>query len=770
MSTVDARRRAARPRPVFVLVNTAMLWLTTIIAATALWPIYRGTGLLVVVGVALAVGCLVAILGATFRWASPIVMGATVVAFLIVGVPVAVPAKAQFGVLPTLDGLRDLLAGVALGWKQLLTISLPVGEYQALLVPALVLVLGAAVVGLTVALRARRGELAVIAPIVVFIVATAFGPKFPDRPLDAPIALLVAVLLWLVWFRWYRRRAAIRLLTAQAQGESAPRPPDTGLAGLRTVASAALIMAVASGAAVATAGVIPPTHDRTVLRTTIEQPFDPRDYVSPLSGFRAYWQPASVNSVLFDVTGLPEGARIRLATLDTWDGVVYSVGSDKVTSESGSFTRVPSRYDQSDVTGKQVTLGVVISDYTGVWLPTTGKFESVAFAGANAAALRDAFYYNDVSGTAAVVGGVATGDSYTLTAVIPDQPTTAQLANLEPGPAAVPAPQKVPDELTGKLDEYVTGIETPGGRLVAMLDGLAADGYISHGVGEDEPPSRSGHASDRIAELLNSPRMIGDAEQYAVAAALMARDLGFPSRVVLGFVPESDQVRGQDVSAWIEVNTAEYGWVTIDPTPAARDIPDEIPEDNSQVARPQTIVPPPVLESEPFDRQSTQDSEQELPPDLDPVLQAILAALRIAGLVLIAAAILIAPFIVVIAAKVRRRRLRRRAPTVLEQISGGWKEFEDSVVDHGLSPAPSATRSEVAAIAGGTQSEVLAAVADRATFSPDEPLPADAESVWRALHELEASLDAGLTRWQKLRVRISLRSLGGYSVTKLFKR
>jgi hypothetical protein len=264
--------------------------------------------------------------------------------------------------------------------------------------------------------------------------------------------------------------------------------------------------------------------------------------------------------------------------------------------------------------------------------------------------------------------------------------------------------------------------------------------------------------------------MIGDAEQYAVTAALMARDLGFPSRVVLGFVPSGGQVRGEDVSAWIEVNTAEYGWVTIDPTPPARDIPDELPQDNSQVARPQTIVPPPVLESEPFDRQGTQDSEQELPPDLDPVLQAILAALRIAGIVLIAAAILLAPFIVVIAAKVRRRRLRRRAPTVLGQISGGWKEFEASVIDHGLSPAPSATRSEIAAIAGGTQSEVLAAVADRATFSPDEPLAADAESVWRALHELEASLDAGLTRWQRLRVRISLRSLGGYSVKKLFKR
>jgi hypothetical protein len=772
MSTTTTQRRAnARPTTAFVLVNTAMLVLTVVIAATALWPIYRSTGLVVLVAVALAVGSLIAILGAVFRWPAPVVMLAAVVGFLLIGVPLAVPAQAQFGVLPTPGGLTDLVAGVALGWKQLLTITLPVGDYQALLVPALVLIFGASVIGLSTALRARRGELAVLAPIVVFVVATAFGPQYPDRPLDAPIALLVAVLFWLVWFRWYRRRSAIRLLAAQSvpEGENAV-VPDTGAAGLRTVVSAAVIMALASTAAVAVASAAPPTTDRSVLRTTIEQPFDPRDYVSPLAGFRAYWQPANAGSVLFDVSGLPAGGLIRLATLDTYDGVVYAVGSDQVTSESGTFTRVPSAFDQSAVSGERVTIDVVIADYSGVWLPTVGKFESVSFTDGDAAALRDAFYYNDTSGTAAVVGGLETGDAYRLTAVVPDQPNANELDALEPGPASVPDPQGIPDELIAKLDEYVSGVDGPGARLAAMLDGLAADGYISHGVGDDEPASRSGHAADRIAELLSDPRMIGDAEQYAVAAALMASDLGFPSRVVLGFAPTGEQVHGDDVSAWIEVNTAQYGWVSIDPTPPVRDIPDELPEDNSQVARPQTIVPPPVVDSEAFNRQSTPDSEQELPSDLDPVLQVILAILRVGGIVLLVAALLLSPFLVIVAAKIRRRRLRRRAPSAIERISGGWQEFEDSVIDHGLSPAASSTRSEVASIAGGTQSQVLAAVADRAIFAPGEPEPEDADSVWRAVDELQESLDSDLTRWERIKARVSVRSLGGYSVRRLFKR
>lgn len=765
-STKSTRSRGrGRLRPGFVLVNTAMLWITTAVAATALWPIYRSAALIVLVAVALAVGSVLVILSARFRWRSTTVLLASIVAFLAIGVPVAVPGKAQFAVLPTPGGLIDLVAGVALGWKQLLTISLPVGDYQALLVPALVLVLGTTIIGLTIALRAKYGELAVLPPIVLFLVATAFGPRFPDRPLIAPIALLVAVLFWLVWFRWYRRRASIRSLSAQSGGAAV----ESGFSGLRTVVAAAVILGIASTAAVTAVAAVPPAADRTVLRTSIEQPFDPRDYVSPLSGFRAYWKPQLLDDVLFQVSGLPEGGRIRLATLDTYDGVVYAVGSDTVSSLSGSFTRVPSTVDQSRVQGDQVTAKVTVRDYTGVWLPTVGQLESVTFTGSDATALRDAFYYNDVSGTAAVVRGLATGDSYSLEAVVPDQPTQAQLASLEPGSASVPSPENVPEELTAKLDEYTSGIEGAGKRLAAMLAGLATDGYISHGVGEDEPASRSGHAADRIAELVSSPRMIGDAEQYAVAAALMADDLGFPSRVVIGFVPTTESVTGSDVSAWIEVNTAQYGWVTIDPTPEAREIPEELPQENAQVARPQTIVPPPVDEDERFDRQSTPESQQELPADLNPVLQVLIAVAKALGIALLVVAIILAPFALVVAAKLRRRRLRRRAPDVLQRISGGWQEFEDSVVDHGLSPAASATRSEVASIAGGVQSQVLAAVADRAIFAPDEPLESDADSVWRAVDELQLSLDTGLTRWQRLRARISLRSLGGYSVSRLFR-
>jgi hypothetical protein len=122
-----------------------------------------------------------------------------------------------------------------------------------------------------------------------------------------------------------------------------------------------------------------------VLRTSIEQPFDPRDYPSPLAGFRRYLLDDRVGETLFTVAGLPGDSRIRIATLDSYDGVVYAVGSAEVDSASGSFVRIPSGVDQSGTDGTRVQLDVTIDGYRGVWLPTIGRFERVDFSGARSA-------------------------------------------------------------------------------------------------------------------------------------------------------------------------------------------------------------------------------------------------------------------------------------------------------------------------------------------------------------------------------------------------
>mgnify|MGYP002227035718 FL=1 len=100
--------------------------------------------------------------------------------------------------------------------------------------------------------------------------------------------------------------------------------------------------------------------------------------------------------------------------------------------------------------------------------------------------------------------------------------------------------------------------------------------------------------------------MVGDSEQYASAMALMARSLGLPSRVVLGFLPKDDEgeisesrteeqgtttitkFTGNDVTAWVEIKLDGYGWVAFYPTPKETKVPDE--NQNLTPPNPQTLV------------------------------------------------------------------------------------------------------------------------------------------------------------------------------------
>ncbi|MFP3380688.1 hypothetical protein SB767_30670, partial [Bacillus sp. SIMBA_069] len=89
-----------------------------------------------------------------------------------------------------------------------------------------------------------------------------------------------------------------------------------------------------------------------------------------------------------------------------------------------------------------------------------------------------------------------TGDIYTEQSVVKPLLATAQLEKVQPGTDSVPRPTVIPDELQSVLQKYTAGVSGAGPKLAAALRGLAQDGYISHGVGPNEPASRSGHGAD----------------------------------------------------------------------------------------------------------------------------------------------------------------------------------------------------------------------------------------------------------------------------------
>ncbi|QQD74975.1 transglutaminase domain-containing protein [Curtobacterium sp. YC1] len=760
------RRDARRLVPFRLAGGTLVVWLLLAVASTSWWPIHRDGAMVTAAATAIVLGTVVALLGAVLRLPTAVVAIATVAAFTVSGVPAAVPSQAN-GLLPTGRGLVDLFAGVALGWKQLVTISLPVGSYEALLVPYFVTLLVATVTAVSVATRASRQELASIPALVLFAVGIVVGPSRLDTSIVTAVVLVAIALVWALTVRHVRRAVAVATTIGSRVpvARSIVRP---ALVGTGTIVAAAV---VATGLGL----VAPPSAERTVARTDVVKPFDPRDHVSPLSGFRSYEEQDTADAPQLRVSGLPEDGFVRIATLDTYDGVVYRVGGSDGGTASGTFERVPTAVDVRGVRGTTVDVGVTVEGYRGVWLPTVGDLERVDFTGAGADETRGAFFYNDSTSTGAVIGGVDEGTSYELTAVLPDQPTERQLASARPGDAAVPTARDVPDAVRDTVESTTASATTPGAKLLAALQALKRNGYVSHGVGDDRT-SRSGHGADRIQELLTAPLMIGDQEQYAAAAALMADELGFPARVVMGFTPGGDAggaaargastekggtttFRGSDVTARIEVDTAQWGWVLLNPNPTVREIPNEQQQTPQPVTRPETVVPPPPVDRQDQDQQAPPESDRNTPPVQPLWLQILLAVLPWALGVLGVLAIVLLPFALIVAAKRVRRRRRRNAPTPRGRIVGAWDEYRDALLDRGHEVSGAATRREAVAGAPGAGGTGLAALADRAVFGPNDPDATTADRMWSATEDAIGTLHTGRNRRERFRSAVSLRSL-----------
>ncbi|GAA1748430.1 DUF3488 and transglutaminase-like domain-containing protein [Agromyces humatus] len=747
------------PTAVTVVLVVAMLGAAMI----PWWPIYESPAFFVAAGAAIVLGSAIGVVGAWRRWPAWAVVAGVAATYLVVGVPVAVPDRAVLGVLPTPAGLLELVTGAALSWKQLVTIAVPVGSYQALLVPPFLLGLACATAAVTIALRSRHPAAAVIPPAVLLLAGIALGVVHTGIALQAGLVFLVTVVAWLVRVAIAKRRAITR-----------GRRVDGAVADARRVFGASALIAVALIGATA-ASLALPGPQRNVVRAELEPPFEPHEHDSPLAGFRAAFREEVADETMLEVTGLPPGAGLRIAALDTYDGVVYTVGGRDGNTLSGRFARVPYRLDQSDAIGTTVDIAVDVEGYDEVWVPGIGQLERITFEGRDAVARTDAYYYNDVTGTGATQHGLRSGESYEATSTVPVPMPVPDLAELQPGTSVLPATPDLPEELESLLERWAPASGDQGLRLSQVIAGFHEHGYVSHGL-DDEEFSRSGHSLDRLSELATKQPMLGDGEQYAVAAALMARRIGFPARVVVGYMqpekPTDDaagvtRFRSADRQAWIEVQDDDGAWVAVDPNPPPGPVPPPEATEPNIVSRPQSALPPPA-ERTPVD---DYDADPDAAPDDgdgagDEWLAVLLGVLEIAGFVILGLAVLVSPFLAIIVAKLRRRRLRRRAPTAVERIEGGWDEFADIASDYGYAISPTATRAEQAATVGGLGPLVLASVVDRAVFAPNGPGDDDDHRVWHTVDDLAQRLSESRSTRDRLRAAVSLSSLGGYAVTR----
>ncbi len=780
--------------------STAELWwgvgaiaaVATLAAVTA-WPIHATPRVALVVGVGALIGTGSVLVGWFLRLRWWWTAGIAVLGYLLAVVPVAIPsALGDPG--RVLRGVVDGVLGIVLGWKQLLTVSLPAADYQAVLVPLFVVVtVGTLTATALVVHGGRWAPLAVVPMLAMPLFGVAFGS--PEAGADAvlgpvripaPLHVLLgvtAVAVALVWLVGRARIARMRALNAARDRAATVRQGSESIAGmLRRQLLAAGLVVVALAAGLVAAPLADGLGEREVLREGVDPLLVLARQPSPLAAYRGWFTGGDHDAELFRVEGAAGLDRLRIATLDAYDGQTFRVSTGGVGAPSAHFTRVPR------TAGAEATTTVTIgAGYRGVWVPLGEAGDTApVFTGPRAEELADG-YYADAALDAGVVvtdaegGGLQAGDAYRIPATVDAAGAGFATTMGDDG--------KLDEEAYPALTAWVElqDVGRSGGDLLELVERLRDRGYLSHALRDGAEASawieelqaradytftasRAGHSTSRVEELFTSLveqqrragadadeelliAGIGDDEQFATAAALLARHLGFDSRVVVGVrlgdagadtgvAPCAEVCTGANVTAWAEARGASGDWVVLDATPQFTVAPstvspsEEPPQNPTRPRSPAAkALAPPAAESD--EAASSQTADEETGSWLDAVLPIVVTvAVSLLALALLALPVLVFPFV-----KAARRRWRRTAPAEAAMV-GAWQELLDHYVDHRREVPRGLTRTETADAMRHPSALALAELVDRAVFAEHAPTPADGEESWRLVDAERARLAA----------------------------
>lgn len=269
-----------------------------------------------------------------------------------------------------------------------------------------------------------------------------------------------------------------------------------------------------------------------------------------------------------------------------------------------------------------------------------------------------------------------------------------------------------------------------------------------------------------VAEFLEEKE--GYCIHFAGSFAIMARALGMPSRIVVGFLPgtySGESVDGERISevttgqlhAWPEVLFEGVGWVPFEPTKglgaptrfvgateAAQE--DAEAEGPTPSAAPSTAATPGAT-ARPDEGPTDATGSSVRLIDLRPYLTTV-------GVLLVLLAL------PALAGWLRRLALRRR-----RSVGAAWGLLQDTAIDLGMSvPAaesPRAFGTRLVSVAGAPAADVarLVGAVERASYARDERAAGDAEAALTDALSIRAALLAELSTAARARAILMPRSL-----------
>ncbi|MEV6284776.1 DUF3488 and transglutaminase-like domain-containing protein [Kribbella sp. NPDC051770] len=263
------------------------------------------------------------------------------------------------------------------------------------------------------------------------------------------------------------------------------------------------------------------------------------------------------------------GTYLRLTALDMFDGNTWRISPRsegvKITDDdlstpqgfNGDLSKVPTSDMKIEVS----------RNLRSAFAPVPYPLRSIS--------LKDRWRYepSSLDVVSSNGGGGVAGKNYRLKAY--QLPLTPELLQATP-------PGAEPDQYTSQVPtRNMDGIRELTNKVVAdaganrFQQAVALQNFFRGGdfTYSTDTDNKSGMTA--LRRFLLTDRT-GYCEQFATGMALMARVLGIPSRVGIGFLPGQAGKNGQyvvrmhDMHAWPELYFQGLGWVRFEPTPSAR--------------------------------------------------------------------------------------------------------------------------------------------------------------------------------------------------------
>jgi transglutaminase-like putative cysteine protease len=579
---------------------------------------------------------------------------------------------------------------------------------------------------------------ALLPPATLFLFAAVLGAE-GNRPVAAALFVAAAMLFLLLHRTWRQEDTATWAALHHHRGRRS----------LVTSGGSLACVAVLAGAIVGPN--LPGAENSALLPwRDLTEDEQPRVVVSPLVDIQSrLLQQPNVN--VFTVrTNDQTGSYWRLTALDSFNGTIWksSYKTDNVDGELPQTSENPSNTSEATQT-------ITIEALAAIWLPAAFEPTSIDAGDAEVD-------YDSDSSTLIVDRSAANSDGlqYTVTSRVPHW-TGAELRG---------ATDEVPDEIHDRYlqlpDGFSPRIEEEARRITEHVrspydKAMALQTYLRKFDYSLEV--QHGHSSDVMEAFLFDTQK-GYCEQFAGTYAAMARSIGIPSRVVVGFTkgvqdryePTLFRVNGEHAHAWVELWFEGFGWVTFDPTPGrappgAQDwlgIPEQQDPAGGTGDETATTVPgnqqvpggpAPTRPGGPLDNggqietggsdtpEGLSSDGGSFPPAWFAQLLLVLAGCGVAYLVLV-------PLAFVVQRELRRRRARAPA----EQVGLAWYETNERMRAAGLVLGPALTIAERAArmrlaLPGAEPAiDTLAGSIERVTYGEVVPTPEEAASASEA--------------------------------------